>query len=71
MNAYANGTIYAIVDDWEGKTYPSLALWTDLFQDLRCYSEELFKGKKEYKVTFLLIRKGNIPFTKSGGNQAG
>jgi len=63
MNAYVDDTIYAIVDDLEGKTYPLTCPLDQTYpQDLRCYSEELFKGKKEYKVTFFADPERQYPF---------
>ena len=53
MNAQVDQTIYATVDDLEGNQYaltcPPDAQYP---QDIRCYSDTLFKGKSDYKVTF-------------------
>lgn len=63
MNAYVDDTIYALVDDLEGNTYPlACPLDQNYPQDIRCYSDELFKGKKEYKVTFFPDPERQYPF---------
>lgn len=63
MNAYVDQTVYALVDDLEGKSYALICPPDDTYpQDLRCYSEELFKGKNEYKVTFYSDSEHQYPF---------
>lgn len=63
MNAYIDQTIYALVDDLEGNSYALICPPDETYpQDLRCYSEELFKGKNEYKVTFYSDPEHKYPF---------
>lgn len=63
MNAHVDQTVYALVDDLEGKSYSLICPPDETFpQDLRCYSEELFKGKNEYKVTFYSDSEHQYPF---------
>ncbi len=53
MNAQVDQTIYAMVDDLEGNQYPITCPPDKQYpQDIRCYSDTLFKGKTDYKVTF-------------------
>ena len=53
MNAGVDQTIYATVDDLEGNQYSLTCPQDTQFpQDLRCYSDTLFKGKSDYKITF-------------------
>lgn len=63
MSAYVDQTVFALVDDLEGATYPLTCPQDGTYpQDLRCYSEELFKGKKDYKVTFFTDPEHQHPF---------
>lgn len=53
MNAQVDQTIYATVDDLEGNQYALTCPPDEHYpDDLRCYSDTLFKGKTDYKVTF-------------------
>ncbi len=53
MNAQVDQTIYTIVDDLEGIQYPLTCPPDEQYpNDIRCYSDTIFKGKKDYKVTF-------------------
>ncbi len=53
MNAQVDQTIYATVDDLEGNQYALICLPDEQYpDDIRCYSDTLFKGKVDYKVTF-------------------
>ena len=72
MNAYIDQTIYALVDDLEGNSYALICPPDETYpQDLRCYSEELFKGKREYKVTFTQTSNINILFMNKSCLQIG
>ncbi len=63
MNAYVDQTVYALVDDLEGNSYALICPPDATYpQDLRCYSEELFKGKREYKVSFYSDPEHKYPF---------
>lgn len=63
MNAQVDQTIYANVDDLEGTQY-ALTCEPDVQypQDIRCYSDTLFKGKTDYKVTFYSDPERQYPF---------
>ena len=63
MNAQVDQTIYANVDDLEGTQY-ALTCEPDVQypQDIRCYSDVLFKGKTDYKVTFYSDPERQYPF---------
>ncbi len=63
MNAQVDQTIYALADDLEGNQY-ALTCPPDkqYLQDIRCYSETLFKGKKDYKLTFYSDSERRFPF---------
>ncbi len=53
MNAQVDQTIYATVDDLEGNQYTLTCPPDEQYpDDIRCYSDALFKGKTDYKVTF-------------------
>ena len=53
MNAQVDHTIFATVDDLEGNQYTLTCPPDEQYpQDIRCYSDTLFKGKADYKVTF-------------------
>lgn len=63
MNAYVDQTVYALVDDLEGNSYALICPPDATYpQDLRCYSEVLFKGKREYKVSFYSDPEHKYPF---------
>jgi hypothetical protein len=63
MNAQVNQTIYATVDDLEGNLYPLTCPPDEQYpQDIRCYSDTLFKGKMDYKVTFYSDPERKYPF---------
>jgi len=63
MNAQVDQTIFATVDDLEGNQY-ALTCPPDVqySQDIRCYSDTLFKGKTDYKVTFYSDPERQHPF---------
>lgn len=69
MSAYVDQTVYALADDLEGNQYaltcPQDATYP---QDLRCYSDVLFKGKNEYKVTFFSDAGRQYPFHEMSVN---
>jgi hypothetical protein len=53
MNAQVDQTIYAMADDLEGNQYDLTCPPDEQYpDDIRCYSDTLFKGKTDYKVTF-------------------
>lgn len=53
MNAQVDQTIYGTVDDLEGNQYALTCPPDEQYpQDIRCFSDTLFKGKTDYKVTF-------------------
>ena len=63
MNAQVDQTIYAMVDDLEGNQYPLTCPPDEQYtQDIRCYSDTLFKGKTDYKVTFYSDPERQYPF---------
>jgi len=63
MNAQVNQTIYATVDDLEGNQYALTCPPDEQYpQDIRCYSDVLFKGKTDYKVTFYSDPERQYPF---------
>ena len=63
MNAQVDQTIYATVDDLEGHQYTLTCPPDQQFpQDIRCYSDVLFKGKTDYKVTFYADPERQYPF---------
>ncbi len=63
MNAYVDQTVYALVDDLEGNSYALICPPDATYpRDLRCYSEVLFKGKREYKVSFYSDPEHKYPF---------
>ena len=63
MNAQVDQTIYATVDDLEGNQYPLTCPPDDQYPaDIRCYSDTLFKGKADYKVTFYSDPERQYPF---------
>lgn len=63
MNAQVDRTIYAIVDDLEGNQYALTCPQDSQYpQDIRCYSDTLFKGKTDYKVTFYSDPERQYPF---------
>ena len=66
MNAQVDQTIYATVDDLEGNQYALTCPQDDQYpQDIRCYSDVLFKGKTDYKVTFYSDPQRHYPFYES------
>ena len=63
MNAQVDQTIYATVDDLEGNQYALTCPPDEQYpQDIRCYSDTLFKGKTDYKVTFYSDPEHKYPF---------
>lgn len=63
MNAQVDQTIYATADDLEGNLYTLTCLPDEQYpQDIRCYSDTLFKGKTDYKVTFYSDPERQYPF---------
>ncbi len=63
MNAQVDQTIYAMVDDLEGNQYPLTCPPDEQYpQDIRCYSETLFKGKADYKIAFYSDPERQYPF---------
>lgn len=63
MNAQVDQTIYATVDDLEGNQYALTCPPDEKYpQDIRCYSDVLFKGKTDYKVTFYSDPERQYPF---------
>ncbi len=63
MNAQVDQTIYALVDDLEGNQYTLTCPPDEQYtQDIRCYSDKLFKGKTDYKVTFYSDPERQYPF---------
>lgn len=63
MNAGVDQTIYAIADDMEGNQYSLICPPdTQYPQDIRCYSDTLFKGKSDYKLTFFSDAARQEPF---------
>lgn len=63
MNAQVDQTIYATVDDLEGNQYDLTCPPDQQYPaDIRCYSETLFKGKTDYKVTFFADPERQYPF---------
>lgn len=63
MNAEVDQTIYATVDDLEGNQYALICPPDEQYpDDIRCYSDTLFKGKIEYKVTFYSDPERQHPF---------
>lgn len=63
MNAQVDQTIYATVDDLEGNLYTLTCPPDEQYpQDIRCYSDTLFKGKTDYKVTFYSDPERQYPF---------
>jgi hypothetical protein len=63
MNAQVDQTIYAVADDLEGNQYPLTCPPDEQYpNDIRCYSDTIFKGKKDYKVTFYADPEREYPF---------
>lgn len=63
MNAQVDQTIYATVDDLEGTQYTLVCPPDEQYpDDIRCYSDTLFKGKIDYKVTFYSDPGRQYPF---------
>ena len=63
MNAQVSQVIYATVDDLEGNQYALTCPPDGQYpQDIRCYSDLLFKGKMDYKVTFFSDPERQYPF---------
>ena len=63
MNAQVDQTIYATVDDLEGHQYALTCPPDQQYpQDIRCYSDVLFKGNTDYKVTFYADPERQYPF---------
>ncbi len=63
MNAQVDQTIYATADDLEGNLYTLTCPPDKQYpQDIRCYSDTLFKGKTDYKVTFYSDPERQYPF---------
>ena len=63
MNAQVDQTIYATVDDLEGNQYALTCPPDEKYpQDIRCYSDVLFKGKTDYKLTFYSDPERQYPF---------
>ena len=63
MNAQVDQTVYAIADDLEGNQYPLTCPRDEQYpNDIRCYSDTLFKGKTDYKLTFFSDPERRYPF---------
>jgi hypothetical protein len=63
MNAQVDQTIYAIVDDLEGNQYTLTCPPDEQYPaDIRCFSDTLFKGKTDYRVTFYSDPERQYPF---------
>jgi len=63
MNAQVDQTIYAIADDLEGNQYTLTCPRDEQYpQDIRCYSDTLFQGKTDYKLTFFSDPERKYPF---------
>lgn len=63
MNAQVDQTIYAMADDLEGNQYALTCPPDEQYPaDIRCYSDTLFKGKTDYKLTFFSDAERRFPF---------
>jgi len=63
MYAQVDQTVYATVDDLEGNQYALTCPPDEQYpDDIRCYSDTLFKGKIDYKVTFYSDPERQYPF---------